>query len=70
MDLLTALNREHGINIVKTLSFRVVGVFGAKGQSSFGSDQQKLEALVLAAILNVLNRLTDDLSVVSQQKKM
>jgi hypothetical protein len=32
--------------------------------------RQKLEALVLAAILNVLNRLTDELSVVSQQKKM
>ena len=32
--------------------------------------RQKMEALVLAAILNVLNRLTDELSVVSQQKKM
>ncbi|BBO93059.1 hypothetical protein [Desulfosarcina ovata] len=32
--------------------------------------RQQLEALVLAAILNVLNRLTDELSVVSQQKKM
>jgi hypothetical protein len=31
--------------------------------------RQKLESLVLAAILNVLNRLTDELSVVSQQKK-
>ena len=32
--------------------------------------RQKLEALVLAAILNVLNRLADELSVASQQKKM
>jgi hypothetical protein len=32
--------------------------------------RQKLEALVLAAILNVLNRIIDELSVVSQQKKM
>ena len=32
--------------------------------------RQKLETLVLAAIINVLNRLTDELSVARQQKKM
>ena len=32
--------------------------------------RQKLEALVLTAILIVLNRITDELSVVLQQKKM
>ena len=32
--------------------------------------RQQLEALVLAAILNVLNRLIDELSVANQQKKM
>jgi hypothetical protein len=32
--------------------------------------RQKLEALVLAAIINVLNRITDELSVARQQKKM
>lgn len=32
--------------------------------------RQKLEALVLAAIINVLNRLTDELAVARQQKKM
>ena len=32
--------------------------------------RQKLEALVLTAIINVLNRLTDELSVARQQKKM
>jgi hypothetical protein len=32
--------------------------------------RQQLEALVLAAILNVLNRITEELSVVSRQKEM
>jgi hypothetical protein len=32
--------------------------------------RQQLEALVLAAILNVLNRLTQQLSEISQQEKM
>lgn len=32
--------------------------------------RQQLEALVLAAILNILNRLIDELSVANQQEKM
>lgn len=32
--------------------------------------RQQLEALILAAILNVLNRLTDELSVISPQNKI
>ncbi len=39
-----------------------------KTQPTAEEISQKLEALVLTAILNVLNRIRDELSVVSQQK--
>ena len=39
-----------------------------KTQPTAEEISQKLEALVLAAILNVLNRIKEELSAVSQQK--